>query len=134
MMLQPALPDRLLFAANVRRMRVFGTSAKGAPPWVTPVERNWRPSRPAAGTLPLGEGWGVGEGEGVAPGACEQAASVVTRRVRPSRPKAFMAPRRQTRATVPVTLGSCRMERVGVAYGGRTHNLRIHNPMLCRLS
>ena len=22
----------------------------------------------------------------------------------------------------------------GVAYGGRTRNLRIHNPMLCRLS
>ncbi len=23
---------------------------------------------------------------------------------------------------------------VGVAYGGRTHNLRIHNPLLCLLS
>jgi hypothetical protein len=22
----------------------------------------------------------------------------------------------------------------GVAYGGRTHNLRNHNPLLCRLS
>ncbi len=25
-------------------------------------------------------------------------------------------------------------EGFGVAYGGRTHNLRIHNPLLCRLS
>jgi hypothetical protein len=45
-------------------------------------------------------------------------------------------PHRRTARLAHVTTLDEQAVRVvrGVAYGGRTRNLRIHNPMLCRLS
>src|SRR3990172_2367393 len=116
MVLQPACADSPP-SAKVRRMRVPATRSNGAPSCVTPLDRNWRASSPTGGALGAGDGVGGGEGVGEAPGACEQATRTTVREVRPSRPKAFMAPRRHPRADRSRAVWTGRLARSADPYG-----------------
>lgn len=157
MMLQPACAEMLAPSKN-SRICVPSTSCNGSPSTVTLTDRNCRPSRSAGvgaeppglggrvglgGAVGLGVGLGLGVGDGVgvgdAPGwAREQAVktSVTRTRLRFFFLMGHMTPEGTDGSDTPDVLGFAQRSaaRIGVAYGGRTHNLRIHSPMLCRLS